>query len=413
MKLKIIENNRIIKISSNKSHFQRVLIASILSKKKIIINNYTYSEDNMILIKCFIELGYSIDIYDDYMIVNNQNRKIKKSYTLNIEDSGFAIRVLPIILSSENAKIKILYNKRIYFRNIKELEIIFNQFNLSILITQDYLEFYGGNQFKNNLIYCNCSISSQYATGLLFYMAFIQNIELKVNNPTSKNYLDLTLDVIQQFGISISNDNYTNFYINRVENINNQEISIEGDWSGASNLIVLALIMGKGIFANLSLSSKQSDKIIIELLLNIGAKITYIDNILIVEKSKLKSFDFDADNCPDLIPVLIPLAILTNRRCIIRNVNRLQYKESNRLKELLISYQNMKANITYNNNTIIIEKSKIELANLNSQGDHRLAMSYAIAMKSINSKIQLIEDKSVNKSYPDFYEQIKKIEIYE
>ncbi len=411
--LNIVPDRQFINVSSNKSHFQRILICSLLSNKKITIRNYTYSEDNQVLINCFKNLGYSIDLYDNYIIVNEVERIKMENYELDVQSSGFAARVLPILFINENANFKINYNERIFDRNLDELVNIFLQFGLEIKINATYLEFRGSTSISSQQIECNGNISSQYLSALLLFIAFKNEMILQVNNLKSLNYIDLTLDVLSKFGKHFNNNKYQIFSLNNKSDIEINEISIEGDWSGAANLIILAIILGKGRFANLEINSKQGDSIIFKLLKNIGATINYEENTLIVEKSKLSGFEFDAENYPDLVPAIIPLALFTQDNCIIKNVDRLRFKESNRLDELITSYKKLNAEIEYKDNSIYIYPSQLKFENLDPKGDHRLAMSYAIAYKLINPKIQLILDECVNKSYPSFYEQVNLIEIYE
>jgi len=405
--------NQIIEVSSNKSHFQRVLISSLLSNKKITIRNYTHSEDNQVLINCFKKLGYSIDLYDNYIIVNEAERIKIDNYEIDVRSSGFAARVLPILLINENANFKINYNERIFDRNLDELVYIFEQFGVEIKINTTYLEFRGSSSISSQQIVSNGNISSQYLSALLLFIAFKNDLLLQVNNLKSLNYIDLTLDVLSKFGKHFENHDYRTFSLKSKSDFEINEISIEGDWSGVANLIILATILGKGKFANLEIDSKQGDSIIFKLLKIIGATINYEENTLIVDKSKLSGFEFDAENYPDLVPAIIPLALFTQDNCIIKNVDRLRFKESNRLEELIESFKKLNAEIEYKDNSIYIYPSKLKFANLDPKGDHRLAMSYAIAYKLIDPKIQLIREECVNKSYPSFYEHVNLIEIYE
>lgn len=405
--------DKVIKVTANKSHFQRLLICSILSKKKIKLNNFSNSDDNSVLINCFILLGYSIDNYDTYLIINRNERIKKSNYEIDVKSSGFAARVLPIILAFDEAYFIIKYDSRMFERNLDELKNIFEQLGLEINILPNYLEFYGKDNIQIASIYSEGKLSSQYASALLIAMSFLNNFKLILKNLTSKSYIDLTIDILDKFGFRILNDNYTHFVLKDKHEIGKHEHDIEGDWSGAANLLILASILGKGTFSNLNLNSKQGDLIIYKLLQNISVKTYNSSNLVIVEKSKPNGFIFDADNFPDLVPALVPLALYSKEKCIIKNVNRLKYKESNRLEELLFSYKKLNSNIKYNGNDLIINPSILEFQELDSKNDHRLAMSYAIAYKLINPRIQLIPEICVNKSYPNFYEQVNLIEIYE
>ncbi|HRP01852.1 MAG TPA: hypothetical protein PLE30_04300 [Candidatus Kapabacteria bacterium] len=405
---------QIINVSSNKSYFQRVLIAAILDGKMLIINNFTYSDDNLVIIDCFLKLGYSIKLQKDALLINDRPRSHKEFYKLNIKSSGFAARVLPIILMFETAPIRIDYDRRVYERDLKELYNIFNQFGKEINIYGTYLEFYPSiNNRHINKISVSCEISSQYATALLFLQAYYSEFILEIINPNSKQYIDLTMDILALFGFEYKNMNYRSITLINKSIVDLSHINIEGDWSGAANLIIMASLLGKATFSNLNINSTQSDSIIIKLLKDINGKVNIIDDLLVIEKAILTGFDFDAEDCPDLVPALVPLALYTNKACIIRNVERLKFKESDRLNELISSYNKLGANLSYKSNSLQINTMNLKYCQLDCKNDHRLAMSYAIAYKLINPQMQLKVETCVNKSYPMFYEQANMIEAYE
>jgi len=219
--------------------------------------------------------------------------------------------------------------------------------------------------------------------------------------------------VLESFSYFIKNSAYQTFNFIEFKGLEYNHFKIEGDWSGSSFFLILAAIKGNAKISNLNRDSIQPDKIILKLLLEIGANISYHDNNIEVCSSILSSFNFDAENYPDLVPALIPLGLCCNGTSKIINVDRINFKESRRIDELVKSYKILGASIDYKDNELTISKSSLVYSALDNKNDHRLAMSYAVAYKLIDSKLQLKEDQCVSKSYINFYRDLNKVQLYE
>ena len=155
----------------------------------------------------------------------------------------------------------------------------------------------------------------------------------------------------------------------------------------------------------MDINSLQADRVILDILKSVGAKISILENKILVEKHQLKPFDIDATNFPDLIPILAILASLIPSESSIKGLHRLYNKESNRAKAIAEQFTNIGIHFEIDSDTIFINGKKsydidIEIETYN---DHRIAMAFSIWGLFNKGKTTILNPEVVEKSYPDFF----------
>jgi 3-phosphoshikimate 1-carboxyvinyltransferase len=257
------------------------------------------------------------------------------------------------------------------------------------------------------------SLSSQFLTGLLFAFskACTHPVSITVKDLSSRPYIDLTIAVLKAFGFRIENQNYEIFTIFPREPIQAHSIkyTVEGDWSNAAFLLVAGAIAGHIVLTGADLNSCQGDKNIIEALYDCGADVVIFKKDITVKKNKLLAFEFDATHCPDLFPPLVALASYCKGTTLIKGVNRLLFKESNRAIALRDEFKKMNVDIELNGDLMMIKGGQVKGAKVSSHNDHRIAMAAAVAALGANGNTIIHEAEAVKKSYPDFYLDLKSI----
>jgi 3-phosphoshikimate 1-carboxyvinyltransferase len=266
-------------------------------------------------------------------------------------------------------------------------------------------------EFRNDGVYdIDCSHSSQALSGLLMTLPCCDsNSVVTATIPYSYNYVTLTLSILEQFGIAIEcsqiEPHKYRFVIegNQKYHIPN-DYMIEGDWSAASNFFVLGATAGDVTIANLNANSKQPDVAILRLFHDLHISCSEISpSVFRTIKSKYSGFDFDATDCPDLIPPLVVLALGANSNSRIFGIERLQNKESNRAADLLKIFSMFGIRIQTRDNAFIVQSGKISGGFADSHSDHRIAMAVAIAAKAGHKPVILTRADAVNKTFPDFW----------
>ncbi len=252
-------------------------------------------------------------------------------------------------------------------------------------------------------------ISSQYISGLLMALPLLDgDSKIVLTSPlVSKPYVEITKRVMSDFGVLV-NESDKEFTV-----LGNQKYCgksfIEGDWSNEAFFLVLGALSGKISVKGLNQNSLQGDKYILEILRRAGVKFIIDNDCVTVEKSKILPFEYDAENCPDLVPITAVLASFANGESMIKNVSRLKIKESDRIQstiEMLKGF-NVKAfsdgvDLTVCGGTAINGKA-------DSFNDHRIAMSSCVLATAVKGTSIISGAKAVNKSYPSFYEDLKSV----
>ena len=226
----------------------------------------------------------------------------------------------------------------------------------------------------------------------------------------SIGYIDLTLDVLSKFGVNIENNNYREFKIKGNQHYEKRDYRVEGDFSQAAFYLAAGVLGGEVQCLNLNMESLQGDKVIVDIIKNMGGKITLVDGILKASKSDLKGTIIDVSQCPDLLPIVAVLGALSEGTTEIINAARTRIKESDRLKAIATELNKIGAEVIEREDSLLIHgKPWLVGGVVNSWNDHRIAMAMAIASIRCTEKLTIQDSGAVKKSYPDFYEDFKSL----
>jgi 3-phosphoshikimate 1-carboxyvinyltransferase len=252
------------------------------------------------------------------------------------------------------------------------------------------------------------SVSSQLLTGLLMALPLAEKDSvIRVRNLKSKPYIDMTIQLLRTFGITIECTDYELFTIPGKQEYTPRKYTVESDWSGGAFLLVAGAINGNLLIQGLRTDSKQSDMAVIGALEKAGAKMNIREDQIGISKSALKAFEFDATESPDLFPPLAALAAYSDGVSTIKGVSRLIYKESDRATALRDEFGKMNINIDINGDLMKITGGKPSGARVESHDDHRIAMAVAVAALGASGKVNIRDSQCVAKSYPGFFDDIR------
>jgi 3-phosphoshikimate 1-carboxyvinyltransferase len=261
------------------------------------------------------------------------------------------------------------------------------------------------------------ALSSQFLTGLLFAFCHASSkpTTITVDNLTSRPYIDLTISVLKEFGFQVVNNDYQSFDVLPIPKDSNRLVryKVEGDWSNAAFLLVAGAISGDITLKGMNMNSVQGDKSILKALYKSNADVKLNkESITVRNTNQLKAFEFDATQCPDLFPPLVALASYCTGISRIQGVHRLLHKESNRAIALRDEFGKMNVGVEINGNEMLVTgTNKVKGAKVSSHNDHRIAMAATIGSLRGHGVTEIADAEAVNKSYPGFYEDMKRIGV--
>jgi len=404
----------IIQAPASKSSMQRACAAAVLSAGTSVIKNPGHSNDDKAAIQMIQDLGAKVEILQDGSLKVMSKGVHPVSDQVNCGESGLGIRMFAPIIALSDKKIKITGEGSLLKRPMNFFDEIFPQLSIQVQSNNGFLPINIQGPLKPGNISIDGSLSSQFLTGLLmaFSAADASDITLTVKDLKSRPYIDLTLDVMKQFGMKMPvNKNYSSFYfpVSESTNISDREYTVEGDWSGGAFLLVAGAVAGNIEVMGLNTESVQADKAILKALEDSGTGIRYDGGISIHSKAN-QPFIFDAEDCPDLFPPLVALAAHCKGVSRIKGVHRLTHKESNRSQTLHEEFSKMGIKTWFENDEMFIEGGgEIKGGIVHSHHDHRIAMACAVAGLNATAELFIHEAEAINKSYPDFYADMQKL----
>ena len=389
----------IIEAPPSKSMAHRALICAALSDKSV-VKNIALSQDIKATLYCLEALGANIEKSENRIKIGSLNPlKVEENVEICCNESGSTLRfMLPLCMLS-GEKIKLTGSKRLFERPLSVYEDICKKQGILFEKNEDSVTVCG--TLKSGDYSVRGDISSQFISGLLFALPLLKgNSTLTVTGKfESAAYVDLTISALKAFGIKIKRKDKT-FYINGSQKYRNHTYSVEGDYSNAAFLDAFNLLGGKVKVSGLKKNSLQGDKV-------------YKD---IYRALKSGEKEFDLSDCPDLAPILFTLAAVFGG-CKFTGTARLKIKESDRAAAVCKELSKFCVDSEIFENEVIIKESKISTPTekICAHNDHRIVMSMAVLLSKFGGEIEAVE--AVNKSYPDFFETIKKLkvglEIYE
>ena len=389
-------------VPPSKSYTHRAYIAAALAGGGT-IENPLISEDTNTTLNVISDLGYVITRNLNIVEILKQDNKNKKVFYGF--DSGSTIRFLLPIIS--------LYHSQFIFKGSTRLMERLDYLDLDALvglrIKKKRNELCVKGVLNEQEYYLSGKRTSQLISGMIFTLPFLKGVRLHLNDITLENpYLKMTLDICNRFGVEYEVSNNT--IIARTSFVPTKVI-IEGDYSHAANWLV-ASIFNKGLrVCGLNPNSIQGDKNYFNLTEKLGIKYKYEDDSFEFLSGEIGSTLIDINDTPDLGPILAALASVGKGRIEIIGTNKLQYKESNRLKSTMEAINALGGNIIVNDERMVIEgKGQLKGGGVvDCASDHRIIMALIAISSKIKHPFIIKGTKAINKSYPDFFTHFKAV----
>lgn len=399
---------------SSKSYAQRAIALALLAEGRTTLRNIEFCKDTRSAISCIEALGAKVSYLDESTIAVDGGLH-PVTDTLMVGESGLATRLFTPIASLNSTPICIKGEGTLLHRPMMMMIEPLRRLGVEVRDGGGHLPIEVKGPIHGGNIEVDGSFSSQFITGLLLALPLAkEDTTLHVRSAVSTPYIDMTIDTAKRFGVEIMHHegDYSEFYIEGGQKYTPADLAIEGDWSGASTMLVAGAISGRVTVKNLSTLSKQADTAICRALERAGAGIIIEGDSITVTKRRLRSFTFDATNSPDLFPALAALAAAAHGQSTIIGTQRLLHKESDRAETIRQEYEKLGIEVDISEENVMkIRGGEIHPATVFSHNDHRIAMSLAVSALRCKGNVTIENAECVEKSYPTFFEDLESITV--
>lgn len=414
--------NGTIELPGSKSISNRALLLAAISNGTTYLSNLLDSEDIKYMLNTLSVLNINYKISKDRTkckIIGCANILYSKKFLkLFLGNAGTVMRPLTAMFAIGKNNVILTGESRMKERPIGHLVDALKQggANIKYLEKANYPPIYIKGGFTGGKIVIKGNISSQFLTSLLMIAPLTKNkTEIFVEGDlVSKPYIDITINLMKTFGISVKNNNYMNFSMLSNQNYQSPgNYFIESDASSASYFLAAAAIKGGKVRVNgIGKDSIQGDIKFANVLEKMGAKIEWGDNFIICIRDQLNAIDLDLNHIPDAAMTIAITALFAEGTTKIRNIFNWRVKETDRLIAMSNELQKLGAQVKIGKDYIFITPPKIiKYAKINTYNDHRMAMCFSLVSLS-STPVTIIDPKCVNKTFPNYFLQLKNILHY-
>jgi 3-phosphoshikimate 1-carboxyvinyltransferase len=403
-----------ITAAASKSSMQRACAAALLCHTDCILYNPGHSNDDLAALGVIKSLGAQVEAWEDGSLHISSRGVRPVTDTIHCGESGLGVRMFTPIAALSERPLTLTGEGSLTRRPMDFFDQVLPALGVEVHSQQGRLPLRLKGPLRPMNITVDGSLSSQFLTGLLmaFSASGAKDVTIRAVHLKSLPYIDLTLKIMQDFGMLVPvNRSYQEFHFTgEPEKTPGSPISytVEGDWSGASFLLVAGAIAGELELMGLELDSTQADRKMLEALALAKAPMVLDRDKIRIGPGHLDAFEFDATDCPDLFPPLAALAAYCYGTTVIKGTSRLTHKESNRALTLQEEFGKMQIEINLEGDHMYIKGgSAVKGAAVHSRHDHRIAMACAVAALRADGETCIASADAVDKSYPDFFAHLQ------
>ncbi len=399
-----------VRAPSSKSYTIRGLLCAALAKGKSEIIHPLNSDDTEASIEVLSNIGIRIiKGRNSWQVLGGDFHK--PDTDLFCGESAATLRFMTAICSLIPGKYRLVAGPSLSQRPVKPLVQALRQLGVNCSCQGELAPvIVNGGELKGGLTELPGNISSQFVSALLFISPFAEKgTIIRLTTPLeSKPFVLMTLKCLEEFGIKVeSSPDLREFDILK-QTYKPAKYRVEGDWSSASYLLALGAIYEQVEVENLNPESWQGDKIILNLLTDMGASVKVNKNSVTVRKSRLNAIQADLSDCIDLLPTMAVLAAVADGVSEFTGIERARLKESNRVSALREGLGMMGIKVEEEANRLTIVGAKPRGSVIDTKGDHRIAMAFSI-LGLVAGETIIDDAECVSKTYPEFWDTLKSI----
>lgn len=394
-----------VRISASKSQAHRMLICAALSRTPGHLMLDGFSEDIEATMQCLRALGAKIEAEADGLWIEPPAVSPAQA-ALDAGESGSTLRFLLPVLGALGVRAQIRMHGRLPERPLSPLWELLEAHGMQLRREDDLLHVCGQLQAGSYALPGN--VSSQFVSGLLFALPLLaeDSVLTVTGQLQSARYVAMTEQALRAAGIHFEKNGQCWTIPGGQRYAAPDRQLVEGDWSNAAFFLCMGALSRQGVrVSGLDPASLQADLAITEILTRFGAEVNIEGDTVTVRRGTLRGITLDARPVPDLVPVVSVLAALCVGETRIENAARLRIKESDRLRTTAALIEALGGTVReLPDGLVITGQPALAGGSVDASGDHRIAMSAAVAACGCTQPVTLCGSECVAKSYPAFWE---------
>jgi 3-phosphoshikimate 1-carboxyvinyltransferase len=400
-----------VSVPGSKSYTHRMLIAAALANGGSTLKNALVSEDTQFTIQALRQMGIQIEVNRADVRVHGKGGQLAAcDAPIYLGNSGTSMRLLTGVAALGKGTYTLTGSARMQMRPIKDLLDALQQIGIKARSVKGNgcppVEVAGAT-INTEQVDINCQNSSQYLSALLLMAPRTpQGLEIRVAGgpPVSRPYVDLTVALMETFGIRLDREGYRKFKVPGGQLYRAGKYVVEADCSQAAYFWSAAAISAAEIkVTGIKADSVQGDARFVELLQQMGCRVSRESDGIGVAGGPLHAIEADLVDMPDQVPTLAVVAAFSEGTTVIKNVAHLKSKESDRLSATVTELNKMGIEAACTANALVVRGGKPKGSIIETYNDHRIAMSFAIAGLKVPG-VCIRNENCVEKSFPAFWQ---------
>lgn len=407
-----------VNVPGSKSLSNRALLLAALAEGETELTNLLDSEDIEHMLNALTKLGINYRLSEDktQCVVqgNGGAFNVAEPLKLFLGNAGTAMRPLCAALAASNVDTVLTGEPRMEERPIGDLVDALREADAEVT----YLKNEGfpplqikGKTLNGGEMSVDGSVSSQFLTALLMAAPlFSGDVTIRIKGElVSKPYIDITLDTMEKFGVTVENDNYQTFTVSGdAMYIAPGKFMVEGDASSASYFLAAGAIKGGTVrVTGIGQNSIQGDIRFADVLEAMGATVVWHDEYVEITGAPLKGVNMDMNHIPDAAMTIATTALFAEGPTTMTNIYNWRVKETDRLAAMATELQKLGAKVEEGHDYIKVwPTDSLKHAEIDTYNDHRIAMCFSLVALS-DTPVTINDPGCTRKTFPDYFTRFK------
>jgi 3-phosphoshikimate 1-carboxyvinyltransferase len=396
----------------SKSYTHRAFIIASLANGKSVIESPLLADDTLSTLNAMRAFGVEVEENNNIVIKGSGGNLETPQLKIDCGNSGTTIRLASGVAALDG-RVTLTGDESVQTRPMGPLLDALGQLGVKTSSANGTppVTIEGGG-LEGGEVEIRGDVSSQFISSLLISAPYGKNdVKIKITTPLkSKPYVDMTRDIMGKFGAGVEGD-YETLLVKSGQRYTGTNYKVEGDYSSASYFFALAAMTGSEItVGNLNPKSKQADKIILDIIKEMGASVSVKENEVTVKGNGLTGIEVDLSDAPDLLPTVAALGCIAKGKTVIKNVEHARFKETDRIAAVTKEFKKFGVEINeYKDGMSIKGAERLKGGEVKSYKDHRMAMALAVLGAGSEGATVIDDVRCIKISFPGFFESMKNI----